>query len=149
MMYQIKRCPECGKLYESGIYREKIGKPIASCYFCGARFIDKSVNEWELRGIGSKIGYLIVLALDVFAFGIVSAMVVILLILLPDLLFKTSFSHFMLNDGNYFIGLFALCIFINLIRTVIREAKDFSASKMRMADPNYRQEIKLAGLLKR
>lgn len=148
MMYQTKRCPECGKLYESGLYREKIGKPIVSCYFCGTKFIDKSVNEWELRGIGSKIGYFIVLALDVFAFGIIAAMVVSLLILLPDILFKTSFSHFMLNDGNYFIGLGIVCIVINLIRIIFRESKDISASKTRMTDPNYRQEMKLAGLLK-
>lgn len=148
MMYQIKRCPDCGKLYESGLYREKIGKPIASCYFCGARFIDKSVNEWELRGIGGKIWYLLFSVLDVFAVGMISAMIIIFLLLLPDLLFKTGFSHFMLNDGDYFIGLFALCIFVNLIRVVIRESKDYSASKTRMTDPNYRQELKLAGLLK-
>ena len=148
MMYQIKRCPECGRLYESGIYREKIGRPIASCIFCGTRFLDKSVNEWELRGIGSKIGYLIFSVLDIFAVGMISAMVVILLMILPDLLFKTTFSHFMMGNGNYFIALFAICIVINLIRIVIRESKDFSASKMRMADPQYREEMKLAGLLK-
>lgn len=148
MMYQIKRCPECGKLYESGLYREKIGRPIAICLFCRTQFIDKSVNEWELRGIGSKIGYLIFILLDIFSIGMVSAMVVTLLIILPDLLFKTSFSHFMMNDGNYFIALFVICIVINLIRTVSRESKDFAASKTRMADMQYRQEMKLAGLLK-
>lgn len=147
-MFQVKRCPECSKLYESGLYREKIGRPIASCLFCGARFLDKSVNEWELRGIGSKIGYLIFLVLDIFTFGIISAMVVMLLILLPDILFKTKFSHFMLNDGNYFIGLAIICIIINLIRIAIRESKDFSASKTRMADLHYREEMKIAGLLK-
>lgn len=148
MMYQIKRCPECGRTYESGLYREKIGKPIATCFFCRTRFLDKSTNEWELRGIGSKIGYFIFLALDIFGIGMISGFAVTFLIILPDLLFKTHFSDFMLNNGNYFIALLALCITINLIRTIIRESKDFSASKTRMSDPVYREEMKLAGLLK-
>lgn len=148
MMFQTKRCPTCGKLYESGLYREKLGEPIASCLFCRSQFIDKGVNEWELRGIGSKIWYLLFIALDVFSIGMISAFAVIFLILLPDLLFKTRFSHFMLNDGNYFIALFVICIIINLIRIIIRELKDFSASKLRMNDPQYRATLKTAGLLK-
>jgi hypothetical protein len=148
MLFQVKRCPKCGKIYESGMYREKLGKPIADCIFCGTTFLDKSVNEWELRGIGSKGGYFLSVIFDVLIWGIVSAMIVSLIVLLPDVLFKTNFSHFMINDGNYFIALVVICTIVNLIRIYLRESKDFSASKERMANAQYRETLKSAGLLK-
>lgn len=148
MMYQIVRCPNCRKIYSSGIYREKTGTPIARCAFCLEPFIDKSVNEWELRGAFGKIFYALFLLADVAVGGMLAAMLITLLILLPDIIFKTKFSHFMLNDASYFIYLIIICAAVNLVRIVIRETKDLKASKTRMADENYRQILKTAGLLK-
>lgn len=111
-------------------------------------FIDKNVNEWELRGIGSRIWYLIFLVFDVYLTGMISAFVITFLIILPDLLFETNLSSFMLNNGNYFIGLIVICVIFNLIRIAFREMKDLSASKTRMRDAQYREKLKNAGLLK-
>ena len=147
-MIEIKSCPNCGKTYESGLYREKLGTPIVFCIFCMTSFIDKSVNEWELRGINSKIWYLLFIVFDIFITGMTSAFAINFLVLLPDLIFKTSFSHFMLNGADYFIGLIIICLIFNFIRVIHRELKDFSASKTRMLDRQYREKLKAAGLLK-
>lgn len=147
-MYQIVRCPGCMKIYSSGIYREKTGTPLARCAFCLEPFIDKSVNEWELRGTFGKIFYVLFLLADVAVTGMLSAMIITLIVLLPDIIFKTSFSHFMLNDASYFIYLIILCAAINLVRVVVRENRDLKNSRERMADKNYRQILKTAGLLK-
>ena len=149
MMFQVKRCPECGKLYESGLYREKLGKPIVTCYACRTNFIDRSTNEWALRGIGSKLGYLTVTLFEVAITGVLSAMVLSLLVLLPDIVFNTHLSDIVMNNGgNSFIAMIVVCVIINLIRVIIRERRDYSASKLRMTDPHYRAMLQAAGLLK-
>lgn len=148
MMFQTVRCPNCGKVHSSGIYREKTGSPIARCAFCLEYFIDKSVNEWELRGAFGKFYYILFTLTDVAVTGLLSAMLILFLIILPDLIFKTRWSVFMLNDANAFIGLIVVCTIINLVRVVVRESRDLKASKARMADAQYRQSLESAGLLK-
>lgn len=147
-MYQTVRCPNCRKVYSSGLYREKTGQPIALCVFCREYFIDKSVNEWELRGVFGKLYYILFTLTDVCVVGFVSAMAILFLIILPDLIFKTQWSAFMVNDGNNFIGLIVICTVINLVRVIVRESRDLKASKARMDDTKYRESLKTAGLLK-
>ena len=97
MMYQIIRCPHCGRVYDSRIYREKNASPLAFCIFCFQPFLDNSVNEWKLRGIFGKFFYILFTLADVAVTGLLSAMLVLFLIILPDLIFKTEWSGFIIE----------------------------------------------------
>ena len=149
MTFQIKRCPHCGKVYESGQYREKIGKPIVICSFCVKPLIDKNTNEWQLLGISGKIYYIFFVLLTIFMIGIISGMVVLLLTLLPDIFFKTHLSDFIISTGNGVILLWVICLILSAIYILIREGKDISASNIRMKDSSYLQLLEAAGLLKK
>lgn len=148
MMYQIIRCPTCGRLYDSRIYREKTASPLAFCLPCLSTFVDTSVNEWELRGVFGKIFYILLTLADVAVSGILLGMFVLFLIILPDLIFKTEWSAFIIDSGEGFIILLIVCVIINLIRVVIRESRDIKASKARMAKQEYRERLIAAGLMK-
>lgn len=80
--------------------------------------------------------------------GLLSAMLILFLIILPDLIFKTEYSAFMLDDGNKFIGLIIVCVIINLVRVCFRERKDIAASKTRLRDPQCRELLKAVKLMK-
>ncbi len=148
MMYQIIRCPTCNRLHDSRIYREKTASPLAFCLPCLSTFVDTSVNEWELRSVFGKIFYVLFALADVAISGVLIGMLVLFVIILPDVIFKTEWSKFIIDSGAGFIALLVICVIINLIRVISRESKYLKASKVRMADPAYRQRLESAGLLK-
>ena len=149
MMLQIKRCPHCGKVYESGQYREKIGKPVVTCPFCLKPLIDKHSNEWQLLGLGGKIYYIFSVLMTIFITGMLSGMIILLITLLPDIFLKTHVGDFITSGGNGVIILWIICLILSAVYILIREGRDISASNMRMKDPAYLQLLETAGLLKK
>lgn len=149
MMIQVKRCPHCRRIYDSGQYREKIGKPLKTCPFCRSLFIDTNTNEWTLLSIGGKISYIFYVLIAIFTTGILAGMVVLLLLILPDILFKTNISHFVISSGNGVIALGVVCWILTAVYILIREVRDISASNARMKDAGYLQILETAGLLKK
>lgn len=151
MVITIKRCPHCSRIYESGPYREKIGKPIVICSSCLKPFRDKNTNEWELLGIGGKIWYVLFVLMSIWVTGIISGMVALLVLLVPDIFLKTNLSGFLIDDksnGNNFIIFGIVFISLALIYILIREGRDIARSIERMKDSGYRDMLVTAGLLK-
>lgn len=148
MVFQVKRCPNCHRIYESGQYREKIGKPVVTCPFCLTRSIDKSTNEWQLLSIGGTISYFFITILSIWGNGIVLGMVALLLLLLPDIFFKTKLSDFIISSGGGIITFGCIFIGAMAIYIIVREARDIAASIARMKDPDYRATLEAAGVIK-
>ena len=136
-----KRCPHCRKTYEFGVDQRGIGSSLIRCPSCNDYIIDKDNKEWELMDPVERVIHFFIMSYSTILYAIIPAGI----ILLADSLigFMPELPGLWSLYVPYLIGL-VIMILLSIwgINEQIRE------SNLRMKDPEYRELLKRAGLLK-
>lgn len=146
--YTYKKCPHCGKTYESYStytkqYNNNSGSPFIVCRSCGKTFVDKEIKEPALlpyTGEGFELWRCFFAFLMPWGLaGIFAAVAAFNMEEKPVALFVIA---------AILIGIYvALTIYTikNRIKFIEDDRKEYKASEQRLANPDYARALKEAG----
>ena len=147
-IYTYKRCPHCGKMYDSysnhtKYWRKRVGSPLRTCSSCGKPFLDNDMEELALQPYNER-GYGIFHCFFAFfwPFGAAAAMFTWLAIDLgqekPWVIIVAIILH---------LAYWALTISVikNRKKFIEEHKRDYEASEKRLQDQEYALLLRKAG----
>lgn len=134
----IKRCPQCGYVYQRGGSKRYYGSPLRKCTKCGNEFIDKGGIEIAIYGIrdsdkaiiDSGIILAAIIGIGMFGFGIYLQS---LLIFIVGALFVWSAIYGIRDNIN------------NYAERIVELEKEERASFRRLSNYTYAMKLKKGG----
>ena len=140
-MIVTKKCPKCKTTYDRGIKSRGIGTPFKVCSKCGTYILDKDENEWELKDIFEKIGFLFILFWTSFLYGLAGPLILQALVELELISIQ--------NDSEYFLYSWGACSMLLLFWLSYKLFCDVKESSKRMKDKEYRITLRKLGIMNR
>ena len=147
-IHTFKRCPHCGKTYETYStytkqYTKHSGSPFITCQHCGNKFVDKEIKEPALKPYSTK-------GLSwfncIFAFFMPFGALGILLTWGAFGIKEPSIALFIIAFAvdTIYLGL-TIYSFINRKKFIEEDKKEYEESEKRLNNPKYAQALKDAG----
>lgn len=135
----FKFCPHCRGIYEQGPQELSIGVPVIACRECNGLIVDTDRTEWELKSPLGKAVYFVLCGWTAFFWGLAFPMGAYFLG--QHLGFRVD------NEAAFSLWLIGSLFFLGVL--ILGNLNDVRASQERMKDPQYRELLRQAGLLKR
>ena len=146
--YTYKKCPHCGKTYESysiytKSYQSHQGSPFITCKFCGETFVDKEIKEPALEPYSEK-GFELWRCFFAFLmpFGLGGILAIICALNSEEYAIGAGVVAFIL------LGIYmALTIYTIVNRAKLQEddKKEYKESERRLQNPEYAKALRDAG----
>ena len=146
--HTYKKCPHCGKTYETystytKVYQNHSGCPFKRCRFCGETFVDKDIQEPALKPFSEDdFALWRCFFVNLMPYGLAG----FLLTCCAFGLEESTLSLYIIAaivDAVYIVSTYKV---IKNRNVYLEEAKrDYQASEKRLSNPLYAQELKNAG----
>lgn len=146
--YTFKKCPHCGKTYETYStctkkYTKHSGSPFITCQHCGNVFVDKDIKEPALQPYNTRgfswFNCILAFFMPFGAFGILLTCCAFGIKEPSIVVFIIAFAV----DAIY-LGL-TVYSFINRQKFIEEDKKEYEESEKRLSNPEYAQALKNAG----
>lgn len=146
--HTFKKCPHCGKTYETYSiytknYHKHSGSPFVKCRFCGNTFVDKDIKEPALKPYSSRgFSWFNCIFAFFIPFGALG-------ILLTCAAFGVEDTSIVLFIVAFAVDLLYLSLtiysFVNRKKLIEEDKKEYEESERRLSDPIYAHALKEAG----